>query len=148
MTVVAITLAIALAGALALIAWLVHDDVNEAHKQGDTRVAQVETEKLLELEQYEHKVTQKALEATRRRAAALEEALAHALSQPHPDADLPAADFRERSLRLAEQWREADRSRDSVPAELDGAVPDDASAEASHDDAVLPGALDAGAVHE
>lgn len=126
MFVAVIVLAVALAGSLGLIAWLAHDDVNEAHNKGDARVAQSVTEEHLAQAQFELEVERKARIASETRAAALEEQLTHELSSPFPDAPtLDPADVRGRMLRLAQQWGAADTGRTNAgaPSEPVKAVP-------------------------
>lgn len=120
MTAVAVTLAIAVASALALIAWLVYRAVGASDSEADARVAQVATEAELERARYETEVTSKALAAANARANALERVIADDLNTA-PNPDLARDDVRGRVLRLAQAWR----TDDPLPASGDAAVPDD-----------------------
>jgi len=138
MTVAVITLALVIAAAVGLLGWMVHRTVTDADRRADSRVAQVATEAHLEQSEFQLKVTTKALDAAKRRATALEEALGHAIAQPFPDADVAPDDHRTRVRRLAEAWRSADEDRDALLAESGEPVSLDPATAAPSSDAVVP----------
>lgn len=123
MIVLAIILAVTLASSLGVVAWLVYGVIRDAHKEGDSRVAQVATEAEQERTAYELAVTQKALQAANIRADALEEELSNAIQQSNLGAGLAPSDVPGRVLRLVGKWREAAATRGPLPAEPDPAVP-------------------------
>jgi hypothetical protein len=128
-TAVALILATALLGALSLVAWLTYRTVKAATKEADERVAQNESENLLEREQFEHEVTKKALARSKKRSAILEQELFHEIGQPFPDADVAPDDHRARVRRFIEAWRDSEDGDDSLPAESGGAVSEPRTAE-------------------
>ncbi len=128
MTAVAFALAVTLAAALGIIVWLVHGRVQDAANDGDIRVAQVSTEAEAERLAFQLDVTEKALVAANKRAEALEGIIADELNDP-PNADLPAADWRGRLLRLAQSWRGAADARSPLRADTGEGVSQPTSAE-------------------
>jgi hypothetical protein len=110
MTVVAITLAVAIAGALALNAWLVHGRISSAEAAADAHVELVEKQAQLERAQFELDVTKKSLKATETRAAAMQEVLSDELDKA-PNPDLARDDVAGRVRRILDRWETADRDR-------------------------------------
>jgi hypothetical protein len=134
MTAAVVTLALAIAGALAAIVSLalgrVSDTKSLSKQFTDERVEHANTRTKLERRDYELDVTQKALVAANKRAAALEEVLNDEVNRS-PNPDLARDDVRSRILRIARQWSEAADARNPLPAATSGAVPEGTAADAA-----------------
>jgi len=141
MTVVAITLAVALAGALGLIAWLVHGRITSVEEEADAHVELADKQVKLERAQFELETTKQSLAATEKRAAALQEVLSDELDKA-PNPDLARSDVAGRVRRIFDRWEAADAARGEVPAKPADAVPAASSAEASAAPAVPQAAGD------
>lgn len=131
MIVLAVILALALTASLGLNGWLVYGRVDDAHHEGDARVAQVATEAEQERTAFELDVTKKALTAANMRASALEEELKHALEQPRLGAGLAASDASGRVLRIVGKWGEAAAARSPLASGPDEALSVESATDAS-----------------
>lgn len=135
MIAIAILLGASLAGALALIAWLVHGRVTAADREADARVGQVATEAELERAQFELALAREALDASERRETIMQEAVADAINAD-PSPDLARNDVLGRVLRISAEWARAD-AKGRLRAESGKGMPDDRAAD-TPDPAVRP----------
>ncbi len=118
MSVLAITLGVAIVGALGLIVWLVHGRIADVRGIADDRVKHTATNGRLERRDFEFMTLTKQLQFETRRADVFEEALANA---ENPNGDLGPRDVHARVVRAAAKARAAQAARGgavpSVPVE-------------------------------
>ncbi len=120
MTIALIVLAIALAGAMAAVVWLVHrgdkrvDQTLEAKEQLNSARQEI-VNKTLETERarFEEAKAVQALVGERARANALEDFISHDADEVSPSADLAPDDINGRVFRLSQKWGTANVS--SIP---------------------------------
>jgi uncharacterized membrane protein len=120
MIVLAVILATALAGALGLVAYLVHRGDQRADAASDARDALAERAVGDERRAFELEVVRAALARERDLTAALTEEASHAARVD--SGDLDPGDYAVRSLRLSRAWSGSLRSGDQVPAGTGGDV--------------------------
>lgn len=128
MTAAVVTLAIAIAGTLPLIAWLAHTAFAARTATADEREDHVATRGEMERTKFELAATKSRLADTERMNAALQEVLADVQAT---DPALPVGDVRARVLRAAQQARAA-AAGNPVPASAADKVPDAPAAGGAH----------------